>query len=98
MAFYLYDGCLFVALLISLKLKVTLGFGSDDDNSDEAKKRNKKETRRALKQIFSKPALIFYGMLFQNGVLWGVYDTYVIIYLQEYLGASSELIGNSVYL
>ncbi len=94
-AFYLYDGCLFLALLISLKLKVTLGSGGDEgENEIDLKKKRKKETREALKQIFSKPALIFFGLLFNNGLLWGVVDAYVLVYLQEYLGASSEMIGN----
>ena len=82
-AYYFYDACLVVALLISLKLKVSVGDPTVESNENNDKK--KKEHRKALKQLFSWPALIFFGIIFHGGLLWGIHDTYISIYLQEEL-------------
>lgn len=85
-----------MALLVSLKLKVTVG-GGPKETDIAKKKEQKKENRKSLKQLISGPALIFFGIIFHGGLLWGVHDTYVAVYLTEYLGASSQLIGNANY-
>ena len=90
-AFYAYDACLFVALLISLKLKVTM---TAKDKSDGDKKQKKKENRQEIRELFNSSALIFFAIIFQGGLMWGVRDTYLFIYLQEELKASSQLLGN----
>ena len=90
LAFYIFDGFLFLALLISFKLKVNLGTSELDQ---ESKIERKKENRRALKDLVNPSALIFFGILFGGGAMWGVHDTYLLIYLQNDLGASSQFIG-----
>ena len=84
------DGCWFIALLISLTLKVTM------TSSPTTTKDQKKENRKALKQLFSPSALIFYGIIFQSGIMWGVKDTYMGVYLQDTLGASSQMLGKNL--
>ena len=93
-AFYAYDACLLVALLISLKLKVTM---NATDNSDGDKKQKKKENRQEIRELFNSSALIFFAIIFQGGLMWGVRDTYLFIYLQEELKASSQLLGNQKF-
>ena len=90
-AFYTYDACLFVALLISLKLKVTMT--AKDDTTEEDKKGKKKKNRKEIRELFNSSALIFFAIIFQGGLMWGVRDTYLFIYLQEELKASSQLLG-----
>jgi hypothetical protein len=89
----MYDGCLFMALLISLKLKVTMGHGDSSDDGTGGLDMKKKETIKALRQLVSPSAIIFFGLIFNGGLLWGVHDTYLHLYLQEYLGASSQMLG-----
>ena len=61
---------------------------------DEAtKKQRTKENRRALRDLVNPSALIFFGILFGGGAMWGIHDTYLLIYLQNDLGASSQFIG-----
>jgi hypothetical protein len=72
--------------------------GVSDSSEDgtgglDMKKKKKKETRRALRQLFSPSALIYFGLIFNGGLLWGVHDTYLQLYLQEDLGASSQMLG-----
>ena len=77
-AFYVSDAFFLVALLVSLTVRVT-------DSSEEPKnsgKHQKKENRKALKQLFSPSALIFFAMIFQGGLMWGIKDTYFSVYLQ----------------
>ena len=94
-AFYAYDACLFIALLISLKLKVTMS--SKEETKDLDKKQKKKQNRKELRELFNPSALIFFGIIFQGGVMWGIRDTFLFIYLQEELEASSQLLGLNVY-
>ncbi len=102
LAIYVGDGFLFLALLISTKLKVTLR--PETDAADDAKstkdhdKKNeeqqrRKETRNALLKIINPTTLIFFGLVFTNGLVRGVDGTYVSLYLQDELGASSQLLG-----
>jgi hypothetical protein len=69
--FWIYYGCLFLALLVSLKLKVTMGHrDSSDDGTGglDMKKKKKKETRRALRQLVSPSAIIYFGLIFNGGL------------------------------
>ena len=93
MAYYVSDGILFITLIISLFLKVQIGHGADDNNSKEGKARKKKENRRELRKLFTPSALIFFGMIFQGGLMWGIKDNYFFVYVQDELGASSKFIG-----
>ena len=60
---------------------------------EKEKEEKKKKNRKAIKELFNWPILIFFGILFQGGVMWGVLDTYLFIYLQDELNASSQLIS-----
>ena len=63
---------------------------------EKEKEEKKKKNRKAIKELFNWPILIFFGILFQGGVMWGVLDTYLFIYLQDELNASSQLISKYV--
>ena len=79
--------------MISFKLKITLGYGDQTKNPERSWSEIIKENSMALKKLFNLPALIFFGILFHGGALWGVHDTYLLIYLQNELGASSKLVS-----
>ena len=89
MAFYVSDAFYLVALLVSLTVKVNMG----SENQNISKKQKKKENRKAIKQLFTPSAWIFFAMIFQGGLMWGIKDTYLFVYFQENLGASSQFIG-----
>ena len=93
MAFYAADGLLFITLLSSLAVRVTIGTGDEDKTDAKDQEKKKKENRRALKKLFSPSAMIFFAMIFQGGLMWGVKDTYFFLYCQEELGATSQFIG-----
>ena len=78
--FYIFDGCCFMVLVLSFWLKVSM-------------KRSALSTKESLKKIWNKASLIFFSILFVVGTLYGVKDTYLIPYLTEDLGASSQLIS-----
>ena len=50
-------------------------------------------TGESLKKIWNKASLIFFSILFIKGIVNGVKDTYLVPYLSEDLGASSQLIS-----
>ncbi len=103
LAIYVGDGFLFLALLISTKLKVTLRPETDTGENDNKgtkhhdkkneEQQRRKETRNALLKIINPTTLIFFGLVFTNGLVRGVDGTYVSLYLQDELGASSQLLG-----
>ena len=78
--FYIFDGCLVVVLVLSFWLKVSM-------------KRSGLTTKQSLKKIWNKASLIFFSILFIMGTLYGVKDTYLVPYLTDDLGASSQLIS-----
>ena len=53
-------------------------------------------TRESLKKIWNKPGLLLFSFLFILGFAQAVKDTYVIPYLTDDLGASSQLISNLI--
>jgi sugar phosphate permease len=77
-AFYVSDAFFLVALLVSLTVRVT----SSSKEPKNSGKHQKKENRKAIKQLFSPSALIFFAMIFQGGLMWGIKDTYFFVYLQ----------------
>jgi hypothetical protein len=48
---------------------------------------------KSLKKIASPSALNFFGIVFLAGFQWGIHDTYLFVYLDEELEASSQLIS-----
>ena len=77
-AFYVSDAFFLVALLVSLTVRVT----SSSEEPKNSGKHQKKENRKAIMQLFSPSALIFFAMIFQGGLMWGIKDTYFFVYLQ----------------
>ena len=59
-------------------------------------KRSALSTKESLKRIWNKASLIFFSILFIVGTLFGVKDTYLVPYLTDDLGASSQLISNLI--
>ena len=60
-------------------------------------KRSALSTKESLKKIWNKASLIFFSLLLIVGILFGVKDTYLVPYLTEDLGASSQLISKRQY-
>ena len=79
-------------MLVSLAVKVNMRL-DDPPGTPTTSKSKKKENRKAIRQLFSPSALIFFAMIFQGGLMWGVKDTYFFVYLQDTLLASSEFLG-----
>jgi hypothetical protein len=50
--------------------------------------------KKSLKKLFSPSAFIFLANIFFSGVLWGIHDAYLFLYLGEKRKASSSLLGN----
>ena len=82
--FYIFDGCLLMVLVLSFWIKVSM-------------KRSALSTKESLKRIWNKASLIFFSILFIVGTLFGVKDTYLVPYLTDDLGASSQLISEKHY-
>ena len=78
--FYMLDACLLVVCVLSLWLTVTM-------------RKSALTTTESLKKIWNKASLIFFSLLFTWGLLYGVKDTYLVPYLSDDLGASSQLIS-----
>ena len=78
--FYILDGCCFVVCVLSLWLTVTM-------------RKSALTTTESLRKIWNKTSLIFFSLLFTWGLLYGVKDTYLVPYLSDDLGASSQLIS-----
>ena len=60
-------------------------------------KKSALSTKESLKKIWNKASLIFFSLLLIVGILFGVKDTYLVPYLTEDLGASSQLISKRQY-
>ena len=83
--FYMLDGCLFAVCVLSLWLTVTM-------------RKSALTTTESLKKIWNKASLIFFTLLFMWGLIYGVRDTYVVPYLSDDLGASSQLISLEAHI
>lgn len=82
-AFYISDGFIVATAVLVLFLDVRL-------------EKSGQKVWKSLKQIVSLPALLFLGLVFINGFLWGIHDTYLLIYLDETMEASSQLISTKL--
>eukprot|EP00094_Tigriopus_californicus_P000307 TCALIF_00297-PA protein Name:"Protein of unknown function" AED:0.27 eAED:0.27 QI:0/0.75/0.4/0.8/1/1/5/0/457 len=80
LAFYAADGFLFVACLLSLKLDVTL-------------EKTGQKVSKSLGQLITKPSVLLFVLVGINGLGWGVHDSYLNVYLQEYLDAPTAFIS-----
>ena len=80
------------ALLVSLVLKVNIGEEVPDDKNYNEKDK-KREHRKAVRQLFTPSALIFFSMLVSSGLSWGIKDTFLYVYLSEEMEASSQLLA-----
>lgn len=89
MAFYVADGLYLITLIMSLFVKVN-PVSDDNPDKDGDKKDDKK---KEIKGLFSPSALIFFAIIFQGGIMWGVKDTYFFVYLQDELKADSAMIA-----
>ena len=78
--FYVCDSCLVVAAIMTLWLQVEM-------------EKSGQTTKDALKKLWTRPAIIFFALVFLYGYGWGVRDTYLFAYLGDELGASSSLIS-----
>ena len=60
------------------------------------KDKSVQSTKESLKKIWNKPGLTLFSFLFILGFAAAIKDTYVIPYLTDDLGASSQLISNLI--
>ena len=83
MAFYIASGFLFATCVLVLFLEIKVP-------------KTGEKPFKSLKKIINPSSLLlfFFGFLF--GYTWGIHDTFLFIYLQEDLGASSQLISNAL--
>ena len=80
LVFYVNDVCLLITCIIYLFLDVNM-------------EQTGENVWKSLKQIISIPAITFFGLCFLMGFQWGIHDTYLLIYLDEEMGASTEFIS-----
>ena len=86
LAFYVFDGFLIGAIILSLKLKVTMVHS-------EGQTKTMSQRLAELMEILNAPAILFFAIIFFGGFVWGVYDTYLLLYLQDELKATSQLLS-----
>ena len=81
--FYFYDACMLASIIVGLFLKVNFGKEdkSSDSNSEKSTKEKKKEHRKAIKNLFTPSALLFFALLFGNGIAWGVKGKHLVYYM-----------------
>ena len=92
-AYYVSDGLYLIGLVTSCFLKVNLPKKEEDTSLPVKRIEKMKNSFQEAMKLFSPPTLIFFGMIFQGGIMWGVKDTYFAVYLQQDLEASSQFIG-----
>lgn len=80
LSFYICDGFVLLSCFFALFLTITM-------------EQTGERMVKSLKKIFSKPALNLFALSFFSGMSWGINDTYLYVYLQEDLKASSALIS-----
>ena len=78
--FYILDGCFFVVCVLSFWLTITI-------------RKSALTTTQSLRKIWNKASLILFSLLFTWGAVMGVKDTYLVPYLSDDLGASSQLLS-----
>ena len=83
--FYMLDGSILAVCVLSLWLNVTM-------------RKSALTTTESLKKIWNKASLLFFTLLFMWGLIYGVRDTYVVPYLSDDLGASSQLISQQALI
>ena len=83
--FYILDGSILAVCVLSLWLNVTM-------------RKSALTTTESLKNIWNKASLIFFSLLFTWGFLYGVRETYIVPYLSDDLGASSQLISQQALI
>ena len=68
------------SIIVGLFLKVNFGKEdkSSDSNSEKSTKEKKKEHRKAIKNLFTPSALLFFALLFGNGIAWGVKGKHLV--------------------
>ena len=87
-----------LVMWIALFLKVDLSKEVDitvDISEKNTEKDLKKLHRKAIKQLFTPSAMIFFGLVTANGLSWGIKDTYSSIYLVDEMKATYQMIGYS---
>ena len=78
--FYIVDGALVTVAVLSFWIRVSM-------------RKSPLTTKESLKKIWTKAPLVLFSFLFIMGAVMGVKDTYVVPYLSDDLGASSQLIS-----
>ncbi len=78
--FYLINGFLALSICFVVTLDVRM------DQSGQ-------KTTEALRNIWTRPAILFFTLLTYFGIAWGILDTYSLAYLSQSQGASSQLIS-----
>ena len=82
--FFIADACFVIVAILSFWIQVSI-------------KKSALTTKESLKKIWNKASLILFSNLFIMGVVMGVKDSYVLPYLKNELGASSQLISEPKY-
>ena len=79
------DGCFVTVIILSFWIQLSI-------------KKSALTTKESLKKIWNKASLILFSFLFIMGTVIGVKDAYVVPYLTDDLGASSQMISEPKYL
>ena len=78
------DGCFVTVVILSFWIQVSI-------------QKSALTTKQSLKKIWNKASLILFSFLFIMGAVIGVKDAYVVPYLTDELGASSQMISKPKY-
>ena len=79
-AYYIFGTFLVLSGISALKVDVRR------EKADE-------KVTKSLKKLFTSPAITLFTLAAFHGVTWGLCDSYLYVYLEEELGASSSLIS-----
>ena len=82
--FFIADACFVTVAILSFWIQVSI-------------KKSALTTKESLKKIWNRASVILFSFLFIMGAVLGVKDTYVVPYLTDELGASSQLISQPKY-
>ena len=83
--FYINDGFIVATALFVLGLKVK-------------KIKTGEQTLDSLKMILTKPALLLYGLVAVFGFGWGVENSFLAVYLQESMHATTRIISYAFFV
>jgi hypothetical protein len=78
--FYVMTAFLALTTLLVLKLKVS-------------RIDTKEKTINSLRKIATKPAIVLYFLVGMMGFGWGIQDSYLIVYLQKEMQATTAIIS-----